>query len=94
MKHYIIAKFNEGCEWKPMIGAITDLFEETLQIPGIHAVKVKPCCINRPNRYDLMIEMEMDPEALTAYDACEAHKKWKQEYGDLLQKKTIFDSED
>ena len=49
MKHYIIAKFNEGCEWKPMIGAITELFEETLQIPGIHAVKVKPCCINRPN---------------------------------------------
>ena len=41
-----------------------------------------------------MIEMEMEPEALTAYDACEAHKKWKQEYGDLLQKKTIFDSED
>ena len=41
-----------------------------------------------------MIEMEMDPEALTVYDACEAHKKWKQEYGDLLQKKTIFDSED
>ena len=40
MKHYLIAKFNEGCDWKPMIGAITDLFEETLQIPGIHAVKV------------------------------------------------------
>ena len=94
MKHYIIAKFNEGCEWKPMISAITELFEETLQIPGIHGVKVKPCCINRPNRYDIMIEMEMDPEALTVYDACEAHKKWKQEYGDLLQKKTIFDSED
>ena len=68
MKHYIIAKFNEGCDWKPMIGAITDLFEETLQIPGIHAVKVKPCCINRPNRYDVMIEMEMDPEALTEED--------------------------
>ena len=94
MKHYIIAKFNEGCEWKPMLGAITELFEETLQIPGVHAVTVKPCCINRPNRYDLMIEMEMEPEALAVYDACEAHKKWKQEYGDLLQKKTIFDSED
>ena len=64
MKHYIIAKFNEGCEWKPMLGAITELFEETLQIPGVHAVTVKPCCINRPNRYDLMIEMEMEPEAL------------------------------
>ncbi len=94
MKHYIIAKFNEDCDWRPMVGAIAELFQQTLEIPGIRGVKVKPCCINRPNRYDLMIEMDMDPEALTAYDACEAHKVWKKEYGDLLAKKTIFDSED
>ena len=61
---------------------------------GRKSVTMDLQCINRPNRYDIMIEMEMDPEALTVYDACEAHKKWKQEYGDLLQKKTIFDSED
>ena len=91
MKHYIIAKFQENCDWRPMIGAITALFEETLLIPGIRSVRVKPCCVNRPNRYDLMIEMEMDREALDAYDACEAHKKWKQEYGAFLLKKTIFD---
>ena len=77
-----------------MVGAIPQLFELTLEIPGIHSVKVKPCCVNRPNRYDLMIEMDMDRESLEVYDECEAHKKWKQEYGDLLLKKTIFDSED
>ena len=93
MKHYIISKFQEDCDWRSMVGAITELFEETLQIPGVHGVKVKPCCINRSNRYDIMIEMDMDPDALEAYDACEAHKKWKKEYGDLLQAKTIFDSE-
>ena len=47
---------------------MTAIFEETLQIPGIYGVKVKPCCIDRPNRYDIMIEIEMDKEALPAYD--------------------------
>ena len=94
MKHYVISKFSEGCDWKSMIPAITELFEQTLEIPGIRSVKVKPCCVDRPNRYDLMIEMEMDREALEAYDSCEAHKTWKREYGGFLANKTIFDSED
>ncbi|MBQ6322993.1 MAG: Dabb family protein [Lachnospiraceae bacterium] len=94
MKHYIIAKFKEGVEKEKLTAPITEIFEGTLTIPGVHGVQVKPCCINRPNRYDIMIEIDMDPDALTQYDACEAHKKWKSEYGDLLEKKTIFDSID
>ena len=94
MKHYIIAKFKDRSRTASFVAPVKALFEETLQIPGIHAVSVKPCCIDRPNRYDLMIEIDMDREALEAYDACEPHKRWKQEYGDLLEAKTIFDSED
>ena len=94
MKHYIIAKFKEDVDTAALIAPITEVFDKTLNVPGIHGVKVKPCVIARPNRYDVMIEIDMDKEALDAYDACEAHKKWKQEYGPLLQAKTIFDSED
>ena len=94
MKHYMIAKLNEGIDRNELIAPVTEIFEETLQIPGVHHVKVKPCCIDRPNRYDIMIEIEMDKEALPAYDACEAHHAWKDNYGALLQAKTIFDSED
>lgn len=47
----------------------------------------------RPNRHDLMIEMEMDPEALPVYDASAAHQEWKAKYGDAIQSKTIFDYE-
>ena len=36
----------------------------------------------------------MDKEALPAYDASEPHHQWKEQYGDLLAAKTIFDSED
>ena len=48
---------------------------------------------SRSNRHDLMIEMEMDPEALPVYDASAAHQEWKAKYGDAIQSKTIFDYE-
>ncbi len=94
MKHYIIAKLNEGVERDALIAPVTEIFEETLSIPGIHGVTVKPCCIDRPNRYDIMIEIDMDREALEAYDRSAPHKKWKEVYGGMLSAKTIFDSED
>ena len=94
MKHYIIAKFKEGCRTQELIGPIRELFEETLTLNGIHGVKVKPCCVARPNRFDIMIEIDMDREALEVYDACEPHRRWKQEYADLLSGKVIFDSEE
>ena len=94
MKHYIIAKLNEGIDKQALIAPVTAIFEETLQIPGIYGVKVKPCCIDRSNRYDIMIEITMEKEALDAYDASEPHHEWKKNYAALIEKKTIFDSED
>ena len=94
MKHYIIAKLKDSSRKNELAGPVRALFEEALEIPGIHSVQVKPCCIDRPNRYDLMIVIDMDPEALPLYDASSPHKQWKEQYGDLLEKKTIFDSEE
>ncbi|MDO4804433.1 MAG: Dabb family protein [Lachnospiraceae bacterium] len=94
MKHYIIAKLVDGCDKKELLEPVEALFRETLNIPGIHGVRVKPCVVNRPNRYDIMIEIDMDPEALEEYDKSEPHHRWKDQYGHLIQKKTIFDSED
>lgn len=48
-------------------------------------------CIDRPNRYDLMITIDMDEEALAAYDASDPHHEWKETFGDLIEKKAIFD---
>ena len=94
MKHYIIAKWKDGCDREALTEPVRELFEETLSIPGIHAVRVKPCCVGRSNRYDIMIEIEMEQEALEAYDGCEPHRKWKENYGSMLSGKVIFDSED
>ena len=52
-----------------------------------------PCCVDRANRYDLMIVLDMDKDALPNWDASDIHHRWKDEYGGLLEKKAIFDYE-
>ena len=94
MKHYIIVKWKDGTDKDALTDPVSELFEKTLAVPGIHAVKVKPCCIGRPNRYDTMIEITMDKDALARYDDCEPHRKWKEDYGSMLSAKVIFDCED
>ena len=54
-------------------------------------MKLHLSCSERPNRYDMMIEMVMEPEALPVYDASEPHLRWKQEYGSHIEAKAIFD---
>lgn len=94
MKHYIIAKFNNKVANKVQtIKEAKELFEPLTEMEGIESVKVWSNLIDRPNRYDIMIEIEMRSKTLATYDACEIHKKWKTEYGKLLEGKVIFDKE-
>lgn len=96
IRHYIIAKFKPEYTHEDisrMLPDIKSIFDETLAIDGIKSVTVSRNCIDRDNRYDVMIEIEMAEDALKEYDASEPHKRWKQEYGDMLEKKAIFDRE-
>ena len=75
MKHLIIVKFKENV-WvreseasRKMLADIREIFDQTQQIEGVHTVNIYENVTPRPNRHDLMIEMEMDPEALPVYDA-------------------------
>lgn len=94
MKHYIIVKFTEGTDYRALERPVRELFELTLSIPGIHGVDVRLSNSDRPNRYDMMIVMDMEKDALRAYDVCEPHLRWKAEYGDRIAKKAIFDCDD
>ncbi|MGN0970307.1 MAG: hypothetical protein ACI4OY_00005 [Aristaeellaceae bacterium] len=92
MLHHILVKWKE----KPADPAalnreIEALFRQALTIPGVHRVDVIPNVVDRPNRYDLLIRLTMDPPALPAYDASEAHHRWKELYGPLIEQKAIFD---
>ena len=93
MKHYIIVKWKDPAVMAGKAGEIQELFNDTLSIERINAVTVHPSCSDRSNRHDLMIEMDMDPAALPAYDACTPHKEWKKNYGEFILQKTIFDCE-
>lgn len=92
MQHHIIVKWNSKVEDKrALCPEIEALFQKTLAIPGVHKVEVIPNIIDRPNRYDLMIRMTMEEEALPAYDASPWHAEWKERYGSFMESKAIFD---
>ena len=93
MRHHILVKFIEGTDVDARIAPIREIFAGTLSIPGVRKVEIKRNCVDRPNRYDLMIVLEMDPEALPVYDESEPHKRWKTEYGPITAQKAIFDCE-
>ena len=98
MKHCILVKFVPEISKKienSFIEQIQELFNTaTTEINGVHYVKIYKCCIKRENRADIMIEMDMDKEALEAYDSSDAHLIWKREYSRFIEEKTIFDFDD
>ncbi|MBQ5332659.1 MAG: hypothetical protein J6K92_05320 [Oscillospiraceae bacterium] len=93
MKHYIIVKFKEQINVGLLTEPITELFRKLTEMNGIHDVNVYTSCIDRPNRYDIMIEINMDKAALECYDHSDVHIKWKQEYSEMIENKAIFDCE-
>ena len=94
MKHHIIVKFTEGTDVAALVDPVRAIFEQTLEIPGIHGVDLKLSNSDRKNRYDLMIIMDMEKSALPAYDISEPHLTWKSRYGGIIAAKAIFDCDD
>lgn len=95
MKHYIIVKYTEDITDKTVLEAqVRALFSKAGEIPGVYGADVIPCCIARPNRYDLMIIVRMDKSALPAWDASRLHQEWKERFGQFVAKKAIFDEDE
>lgn len=95
MKHYIIVKFTPEVQDKPaLIARVRSLYAAASEIPGVAGAEVIPCCIDRPNRFDLMIIVHMDKAALPTWDDSRLHHDWKEQFGQYVEKKTIFDAED
>lgn len=90
MKHLIIVKFKEAVS-DTMMTDIERLFKSALEIEGVYHIEIHKNIIKLPNRYDLMIEIEMEKEALLLFDSSEVHSIWKKEYSSYIQSKIIFD---
>lgn len=94
MKHLIIAKFKPEYSAEDKLNMLPDIeaiFNKALDTAGIHRIEVIPNCVARDNRYDVMIRISMDQDALCAWDSTVSHKEWKANYSDKLEKKCIFD---
>lgn len=94
MKHYIIGKFKpEVTDRAAQYTRIIEMFSAADQICGIRGAEVFTNCIDRANRYDVMIVLDMERDALLAWDDSELHRRWKETFGEMLEKKAIFDHE-
>ena len=94
MRHLILVKLKkETPDAARFAREIEPLFLRTLEIDGVHQVKVTPACITAANRNDVLIELELTPEGLRCFDASDIHAQWKQRYSSLLESKTVFDGE-
>ena len=95
MIHCILVKWNAlVSDKKGMLPAIHSIFGKLLILPGIHDVKIHENVVDRSNRYDLMICIEMDKEILPVYDESEPHHEWKEKYEKFVENKAIFDFEE
>ena len=95
MKHVILVKWNETVLDKESIFIeAKNIFEKLLNIEGIKSVKLHKNVINRTNRFDLMIVIEMNKEILPVYDESQPHKEWKEKFGKYVENKAIFDFEE
>lgn len=92
MRHHILVKFADSAtDLSQMRGRAEEIFAPVMDIPGVHGYSVHMSSVDRPNRYDLMVVIHMDEDALPRYDASPCHKRWKDELGPLFQQKAIFD---
>jgi len=94
MLHHIIVKFNDDLnveQKREIVSQARELFSGLTQLSGIHNVELHSSCIDRPNRYDLMIVISMDQGALPLYDDCEIHHRWKDNFSKFIKSKAIFD---
>ena len=91
MQHYIIVKFNENTEKEKIINPIKELFKRTNKIKEIKKLEIFESNINLPNRYDLMIKMELTPKALNEFYNSYIHNEWKEKLSKYIMSKTIFD---
>ena len=95
MKHCILIKWNREVEDKnEMLRKVKNVFDQLLIIDGIHKVEYRQNCIDRANRFDLLVEIDMDKEVLPIYDKSVPHLEWKEKYGKFVENKAIFDFEE
>lgn len=94
IKHHILVKWNSKAgDKKILLQDIQSIFDKLSFYDEVRSISYFENVVDRPNRYDLMICIEMEDDFLPIYDKSAPHQEWKEKYGKFLEKKAIFDSE-
>lgn len=92
MEHHIIVKYNDTViDKEELLQRIRAHFADVTAIEGVSGVEFHTSVIDRPNRYDLMIVIEMEKESLPLFDASDVHNLWKENFSKYIVQKAIFD---
>lgn len=91
MLHHIIVKWINGVDKNDTVNRVREMYATATDIDGVNDVFVKQNITPRDNRYDLMIVLDIDDDKLVIWDESELHKRWKTDFGKLIEKKCIFD---
>lgn len=96
MQHHVIVKFNDSVKDKvALANEVGELFKGMVgTVEGVHKVSYHKNCIDMSNRFDLMVIVDMEKEALDAYSNSPIHTNWIDNYAKYLEAKTIMDYED
>ena len=96
MQHHVIVRFKDSVEDKiALADEIGNLFRGMVgSVPGVYKVSPHKNCIDMSNRYDLMVIVDMEKEALQSYTDSPIHDKWINNYAKYLESKVIMDYED
>ena len=85
MKHCILARFRaDAGDWRAYLPEIREIFSAAGDIPGVRGAEVFHNCVDRENRYHVLIRLDMDPAALAAYDVSPMHHRWKDRFLSLI----------
>lgn len=93
MIHYIIVKWKDGADKGRLSDEAETLFSNAVDVCGVKNVKVSKNIVDRKNRYDIMIAIEMERQSLENWDKSELHARWKEQYSEFIENKCIFDCE-
>lgn len=91
MLHHILVKWNPTVEKHSAAQLVRAMYAKAKEIPGIRRTVIRENVTPRDNRYDIMIVLDMDDDALSVWDNSALHKQWKAEFGAWIEKKCIFD---
>ena len=91
MLHHIIVKWINDVDKNDTVNRVREMYATATGIDGVNEVFIKQNITPRDNRYDLMIVLDIDDDKLVIWDESELHKRWKTDFGKLIEKKCIFD---